>query len=1720
MEPENAKPVTTVKKKRTVLSKLLRILAWIIGSVIFLVLLVLLLIQLPAVQNYGRKKVVSFLENKLHTKVAIGKLDIDFPTSLSLQQVYFEDQAKDTLLYGGELKVNLKMLRLLRNDISIEEIYLDNIVANVTRLPPDSVFNFQFIVDAFSSEQVKNPETEDTATLKMAIDHINVRNSHIVYKDAFTGNDMKLSIGSLETDIDRFDPAHMLFDIPSIRLNGLTGHFFQLEPLKKSIEKTVNEAAAEPDNFLQFFSKEIALASIDVQYKNEPSHLNTAFKIGSLNLQPETFDLKNSVIRLKEAALKNSHVTIETDSKQADEEPKDTVITVETTPPFKIIASKINIENSRLDFDDRAAPRAPNGMDYAHLHLSDLSLEASDILYSVDTITAKIAGAQMRDQSGFVLNEMRTNFEMNPTGVSLQNLLIKTPGSHIQRAATITYPSLDALQKDPGVLGLDIDLANSRISVKDLMTFVPALQQQLTGLSPDASLYADARITGSVNNMNFRKLVLRGLSGTDIQVSGLVKGMPVMEKLYTDLEITKLQTNATDVNAFLPKNTLPANITLPRLMSMTGKIRGGMQNMYTDLAINSSLGGAKIAGTLANITNEKNARYDLVVNARNLQLKTLLQNPQLGILTADVAVKGSGISPESANATFNATVPLVTLNSYNYRNIRANGSIANKLYKINASVLDPNVSASLQAAGQFEGDFPGVHVNAVIDSIKTLPLHLTADDIKYHGNIVADFASTDPDNLRGNMAVTNSILVRNGERVTLDSIQVIAANDMEQRSLSLRTGFLGATIKGQYTLTQLGSVFQQAIDPYFSITDIKDTVHLAPYNFTLEMKAVNDPALRVFVPSLTEMKPVNLYANFASDSGWNMQMNAPKIVYGGLQLDDMVFDAETSDSGLAFKTSLEQLTSNGSPMLYITGIKGVLNNNRADFVLNIKDKEEKDKYRIGAFVAQTGQEKYQFSLDPGNLLLNYDQWKINEGNSIQYAQNYLRANDFVLSQGEQRLSINSTESGAASPLLVDFKNFSIATLSGFIQQDSLLVNGLLNGNALLKNIMTQPEFITDLTVQDLSIYNDTIGNLVAKVDNKTANTYRAQINLTGRGNDIDISGDYVVKPGNSQYDILVAIKSFQMKSLEGLTNGAVRDGRGNLYGTVALKGTMDEPEIDGKIQFNNTAFNVSMLNNVFRIDNEAIAIIDNQGIRLNTFTIRDTAENKLVIDGDINTKNFMDYSFDLDIRANKFQAINSSKKDNELFYGKMVFTTRLKVTGTPVSPVVDGDLTINDETNFTVVLPQDEPGIAQREGIVRFVDYSATAEDSIFMAAYDSLNVSKLIGYDVAVNINVDKEAVFNLIVDAGNGDFLRLKGTAQLTGGIDPSGKVNLVGSYEIDEGSYDLSFNFIKRKFSIQKGSRIVWTGEPTSAQIDVTAIYQANTAPLDLVQGQISGNENIYKQKLPFEVNLMMKGELMKPVITFDIVLPEEKNYNVSNDIISTVQNKLVQLRQESGEMNKQVFALLLLNRFVGANPFDNSSGGSLDANTFARQSVSKLLTEQLNSLAEGLIEGVDINFDLATTEDYTTGSKQNRTDFNVGLSKRLLNDRLTVSVGSNFELEGPRRTNQQQNNLAGNISINYKLSKDGRYALRAYRKNDYTGALEGYVVETGLAFIISVDYNRFREIFLSKESRRKKRQIRRQNKELEKEDKARQQKLREEEAAKLKSESEPINNNKDE
>ena len=281
------------------------------------------------------------------------------------------------------------------------------------------------------------------------------------------------------------------------------------------------------------------------------------------------------------------------------------------------------------------------------------------------------------------------------------------------------------MKKNIGDLGLYFDLRQSKISMKDIWTFVPQLKDQTSSLSPTSTLYIDAKITGKVSNLNIQRLSLKGLTATDINVTGIIKGLPDSKKLNADLVIHKFRTSRRDIFSIVPKNTIPDSITLPESILATGFIKGGMDSLSTALAINTSLGNAKITAALKNITDKNKSAYNIAVDANDLQLGKLIQDSMFGAVTANFKLKGTGFDPQTANAVFDGNVSNITLNKYTYHDIKAGGNIASKSYKINASVVDSNITASVNANGIFSGKYPTVQLTAMIDSIKTMPLHFT-----------------------------------------------------------------------------------------------------------------------------------------------------------------------------------------------------------------------------------------------------------------------------------------------------------------------------------------------------------------------------------------------------------------------------------------------------------------------------------------------------------------------------------------------------------------------------------------------------------------------------------------------------------------------------------------------------------------------------------------------------------------------------------------------------------------------------------------------------------------------------------------------------------------------------------------------------------------------------------------------------------------------------------
>ena len=114
------------------------------------------------------------------------------------------------------------------------------------------------------------------------------------------------------------------------------------------------------------------------------------------------------------------------------------------------------------------------------------------------------------------------------------------------------------------------------------------------------------------------------------------------------------------------------------------------------------------------------------------------------------------------------------------------------------------------------------------------------------------------------------------------------------------------------------------------------------------------------------------------------------------------------------------------------------------------------------------------------------------------------------------------------------------------------------------------------------------------------------------------------------------------------------------------------------------------------------------------------------------------------------------------------------------------------------------------------------------------------------------------------------------------------------------------------------------------------------------------------------------------------------------------------------------------------------------------------------------GIDLNFGLDSYVDYQGLTPEERTQLDITAEKAFFDDRLVVSVGSEVGLQGSRPVDDPAP-LIGNLSLQYMLTRDGRFRLEAFRRKSYENIIEGQLIISGLSLIFTKEFNKFSELW---------------------------------------------------
>lgn len=158
-------------------------------------------LRIPSVQLTVAKQSAAYLSKLLKTKVQVKGFSFHFLDKMSLDGVYVEDLNKDTLLYLGHLELKITDWFVFKKEKDLHYLGIKDANIYLNRTTKDSIWNYQFIADAFSNPKDKKDDSNNFPEL--SLETIKLKNVHFISKDSWIGVDYDINIGNVNLEVDQ-----------------------------------------------------------------------------------------------------------------------------------------------------------------------------------------------------------------------------------------------------------------------------------------------------------------------------------------------------------------------------------------------------------------------------------------------------------------------------------------------------------------------------------------------------------------------------------------------------------------------------------------------------------------------------------------------------------------------------------------------------------------------------------------------------------------------------------------------------------------------------------------------------------------------------------------------------------------------------------------------------------------------------------------------------------------------------------------------------------------------------------------------------------------------------------------------------------------------------------------------------------------------------------------------------------------------------------------------------------------------------------------------------------------------------------------------------------------------------------------------------------------------------------------------------------------------------
>ncbi|MFB6271643.1 MAG: translocation/assembly module TamB domain-containing protein [Salinibacter sp.] len=474
--------------------------------------------------------------------------------------------------------------------------------------------------------------------------------------------------------------------------------------------------------------------------------------------------------------------------------------------------------------------------------------------------------------------------------------------------------------------------------------------------------------------------------------------------------------------------------------------------------------------------------------------------------------------------------------------------------------------------------------------------------------------------------------------------------------------------------------------------------------------------------------------------------------------------------------------------------------------------------------------------------------------------------------------------------------------------------------------------------------------------------------------------------------------------------------RGYATGSLHIRGRYRDPVFDASLRIQNGA--VSLPQFGLHYQAEGPIEVDERGIHPRGFSVKDEA-GTATINGSILFNDYQYFSFDLSATLDGLTVIDVDETENLPFYGSIRGSGPLQLTG-PLSNATLRSNSARTTPDSELYIPVSGKAVEKDTGFIVFADSTGEPPDVETLTRRENILADRpegvptfVQGLNLDLNVIAPDGSTVNLVFDPIVGDVVTVVGSGRVQLQRE-GGDFSVYGNFSATDGTYLFTAGEVfVRRFSINKGT-ITWDGDPTNARLDLNATYQTRASPKGL-----PGFQNV-RGRIPVTVQLHITGRVATPQVDLSLSLTNNERSNlIGSESLNAILN-------QPAQTTEYATSVLLTNTFLLTTESITQGGGGGDegssrlttaGNQLAFNSVSQLVSSQLNRYLGKVLPNVDLNFGLQ-------GQNPNNLDLIYGVALRLLNERLIVRGEGVYTGNDPDA--QQAKGPQGEFVIEVRLS----------------------------------------------------------------------------------------------